>query len=339
MAEDHTGSPAADDVSSESSSPGAVPAKSGRIRRKDCTREEWIRHRKLRKKIASAKWYAKKKKSIIQEENNLRRQLEEEYQERRRGFIWSDTERAYWRAVVDHHYRGYPVRPQDLPIEDWIRLSDVTEQGLTRMIHESPWRMQWNDEKCKCFRQMCMRELLECYRNTERPSEQGWSAITARAQSRTIRTSWWDKVSGGWWPFMCTAVGLVFIHLASIGEESRWSDFCAALKQVYTTTQTTRVSHTDTMDPPETIHDPTPTPMRNEYLDHPILHEWIAFWMEQTIPSASIEEVLFETELAPDQVSTPTLLDYLEFFDDTPSNDTLGITGYDQGHWNEEQEA
>lgn len=101
-----------------------------RLRKSETPTEVWQAHRKLRKKVASAKWYAKKKKREIREQNELRQKLEAEYQATRPTYLWTPRERAYWAAALHHHVRGYPVRPDDVEPETWCGWVDEVERRL-----------------------------------------------------------------------------------------------------------------------------------------------------------------------------------------------------------------
>lgn len=149
------------------------------MRRDQVTAEVWIAHRKLRKKVASAKWYAQKKKREIKEERQLRHQLETAYQARleREATERAQHERlqrAYRRAVLDHIYRGYPVRPDCIDPEIWSQWSDVVETHLERAQRESNqlWNhVPWDDLTfLRTLRQMGMRELRSHYRSGCTPS-------------------------------------------------------------------------------------------------------------------------------------------------------------------------
>lgn len=63
-----------------------------RLKKSETYPDVWQVHRKLRKKIALAKWYAKKKKREIREEHIHRQQLEDQLQAEaaQRTYHWTD---------------------------------------------------------------------------------------------------------------------------------------------------------------------------------------------------------------------------------------------------------
>lgn len=140
-----------------------------RLKKSETTPEAWQAHRKLRKKIASAKWYAKKKDREIREQHEHRRKLEAEYQAREAAKahrIWPDpVQRAYWRCVVEHHVHGYPPRPDSVPDpREWLRRVDAVEariQATRDALRGVEWAryVPWNDDRgfVKILRQLGMR--------------------------------------------------------------------------------------------------------------------------------------------------------------------------------------
>lgn len=124
-----------------------------RVRKSECTPAEWTIHRKYRKKIASAKWYAKKKDierlSISQIRLRLRTQALN---------TWCFTERMdpiqriEWRCIAARVFHGWPSRPDHVSQWSWCEYMDRT------MAYEDP---EWPPSVQGLFRQMCMRELSE----------------------------------------------------------------------------------------------------------------------------------------------------------------------------------
>lgn len=121
----------------------------------------WVRHRKLCKKRASAKWYAKKKQREIEEQNTHRQQLEHEYQ--LRTFyqpVFTPQERAYHRVVLAHLRFGYPPRPDSVPVSCWDAWKDYTEEGIELTRHTFPhWR--WSEAILSTMRRLGVREWYE----------------------------------------------------------------------------------------------------------------------------------------------------------------------------------
>lgn len=142
---------------------------SRRLRKSETLPEVWQAHRKLRKKIASAKWYAQKKQREIDEENRIRRQLEAKLQEeaeKRRHFVWFDpVQRAVWYGVMAHHSLGYPVRPTDADPLLWRGYIERIEQDIEDLREQAeavhPTWGAWMRLTFvrKIFRQLAIREL------------------------------------------------------------------------------------------------------------------------------------------------------------------------------------
>ena len=132
------------------------------------TREEWIRHRKLRKKIASAKWYAHKKQRELSEQKADRQRLEELITRRQQAYAWPNpTHRAEWYAVVAHLCLGYPVRPSGTDAEQWRRWVERVERELVdltdsvRGLHPV-WDVYMTHTFVrKIFRQLAIRECQQ----------------------------------------------------------------------------------------------------------------------------------------------------------------------------------
>lgn len=146
-----------------------APISTTRLKKSQTSPEVWLAHRKLCKKIASAKWYAKKKKREIQEEHAHRKQLEAAYQQKKATvpYLWTDAlNRAYWRCVVEHHVRGYPVRPPNADPYEWCHQVDLVEsaiQATRERLRGVKWaqHVPWDDDLgfVKILRQLGWRQL------------------------------------------------------------------------------------------------------------------------------------------------------------------------------------
>lgn len=184
-----------------------------RLRKAETPADVWLAHRKLRKKIASAKWYAKKKKREIREQNQRRKELEAEYQAKQAALPWiwtSPLQRAYWRCVVEHHVRGYPPRPTDMDPHTWLRdWVDVVEDRIrtTRQeLQDVEWAryVPWDDHMgfTKVLRQLGIRSLRTtgmdwvtgiegvwlagCIRFAGGDTVRGWDMARAVFHTRTV---------------------------------------------------------------------------------------------------------------------------------------------------------
>jgi hypothetical protein len=140
--------------------------------------QEWIVHRKLRKKIASAKWYAKKKEREIVEQQIHRTEIQSKLDRARENqshLIWPDpVRRAEWLAVTAHLCLGYPVRPESVCPLLWRSFVERIEYDMGRLREEvgavHAALAVWMSETfvLKIFRQLAIREcraLLDTHTN------------------------------------------------------------------------------------------------------------------------------------------------------------------------------
>lgn len=124
-----------------------------RVRKSECTPAEWTIHRKYRKKIASAKWYAKKKDIERLDLAHIRLRLQTQARN-----TWCFTERMEpaqrieWRCIASRVFHKWPSRPDHVTPWSWCVYIDRT------MAYEDP---TWPSSIQRLFRQMCMRELSE----------------------------------------------------------------------------------------------------------------------------------------------------------------------------------
>lgn len=127
--------------------------------------EEWIRHRKLRKKIASAKWYAHKKQREIDDQREHRKRLATELLVPLSAYTWDERSRAEWFGVVAHHSWGYPSRRDDENPIQWRRWVEEVERDIVRLTEgaadvDGTWGLRMHDTFVrKIFRQLAIREL------------------------------------------------------------------------------------------------------------------------------------------------------------------------------------
>ena len=251
-----------------------------RMKRKEVSAEVWIAHRKERKKIASAKWYAAKKKAEIKEQNRKRRELEEELQAKKKTYLWTHEERASWRCALDHVLRGWPCRPPHVKATTWCRLMDITQECVDRMYID--WSKRPDEQLC-LVRQMCMRELMQSYprEGGEEESTDEWLAkIRERIHRRSSgeahhstdsisSQSAWERVAStlteGWFPFVCTGVGLLFLQLATLGQLRHWPGLVRHMAAYEATSNTTTVQQRG--DSPPHTNPPNQNPMQNPCLN------------------------------------------------------------------------
>ena len=238
-----------------------------RVRRKNVTEEEWIAHRKYRKKIASAKWYATKKEEEIKEENQLRKQLYKSIlAPRATQRLWTETQHAEYQAVIAFHKLGYPSRPDDVCALQWKAWLDSIENGMKSVQESCTWKnVPWNEYKFqKAWRQLCMRESLDSWRShnssTRSHNNSCWSRVQAWLQSH------------GCVPAMCSEVGVVFVELFLQNRVSEFEKICRVIQNVLMTSNTQ--DQTQECPAPH-IKPPTQNPNKKLYLENAILQKWI----------------------------------------------------------------
>lgn len=258
---------------------------------------EWIQHRKLRKKIASAKWYAKKKKAEIHEENELRARLAETLLPPPDAPVWTDrTVFAHWHASLDHHLRGYPMRPTEVPvvewvhgtrcIEDWLerRLRRVGERGCDASVH-IPWDCTTFG---RCWRALAVGEWMQAWR--QRRDHQGWLGWTLSVVGAAF-VAWQLRHR-----HRTDAVGQ---DGCPIGGGVSWAQVARAITQVATIS-----SMVDQIQPPPPPHSspPNQNPTRNTVRNDPLssIGTWweLVRWMNTALfdPLAAHLQYLREQE-------------------------------------------
>ena len=190
----------------------------------DTDPDVWMAHRKERKKIASARWYAKKKRREIQEECKLRQTLEMQYQAKLSNqpnyVFWRNAEdRWHWQSLLDHAVRGYPVRPNTVPPEQWCTWTRTVEDQLqyTRAhLRGAVWQgVPWDDRFfTKILRQLGIRELRSSHPRDPRhhhsePTTQQQSKNSSHPPSPLWTCGPWGALFAGlvrrgwplaWWP-------------------------------------------------------------------------------------------------------------------------------------------
>ena len=118
-------------------------SRSRRLRKHLTDPEVWVSHRKLCKKRASAKWYAKKKDREIKEQRAKRKSLESTLVPPTQ--LWSVDQRAYHRVFFAWYYFGYPAYDYSVPVSVWDYRKDTTEAALEHLdtylpvLHNYGW--------------------------------------------------------------------------------------------------------------------------------------------------------------------------------------------------------
>lgn len=185
------------------------------MKRSSVSPSEWIRHRKLRKKIASAKWYAHKKAREIQEQREKRCELDQQRRDAQRQaqfLVWPDpTQRNEWFAVVAHHARGFPVRPPGCDATQWRTWCERVEHEIDDLRRDTAhvWPdlpYDWLREHWirKILRQLGIREILErhrCGHTTFDAIQPPLRCVHPHTQGRLWSTSVWN------WLWLLTHLG------------------------------------------------------------------------------------------------------------------------------------
>lgn len=241
-----------------------------RLKKKDTPSEVWIAHRKLRKKIASAKWYAKKRHTELQEQAEFRKKCEAQFQEKKKQRIWSEEQFFEWRCVTSHMVHGWPARPCNsndtiVTAQDWCRLMDLCSTLMGRMnsilLNEAgaTTPVLWYPAKLHLARRLIMTELLFWWKQrTERlgiPQDDSHAMdhfITLLTSGNRIldptddddhasssSSSWFRRavvLTQGALPVSSSVWGLLFLQLWQLGKvASQWSTIITHAMNVHKT--------------------------------------------------------------------------------------------------------
>lgn len=279
-----------------------------RVRRSDVTPEDWLTHRKLRKKIASAKWYAKKKQTEIEEEHRVRAELAEKLLPKPEDPIWKDPDvYAHWHASLDYECRGFPLRPSKCPVQDWIRGTHYIQDWLVRILPLSGDRgcdgthIPWNSARFgRVWRRVAMGEWMESLRTPGR-TFLGWTV---------------------------SVVGAAFVawQLQQAHLSFEWREVARAIHHVVTTNTMNVQTHPIPV-PHNSPPNQNPTKKEDRTIDHPMshTHTWAEFrcWM-----NTNLFDPCWTTEWNDEgQLSLTTEFDSTECEDD---EDTLWMDEYMQ---------
>lgn len=232
-----TGGTRSDDLPDPSQEPGAIPEgdavegptqvkiKPKRLRKKETAPDVWKAHRKLRKKLASAKWYAKKKKVIVAQKEALQKQLEEAHRERQRKRLWTPEQYMYWRCATEHALHDFPVRPESIPPDEWLYMIDMTYAAMARM-HEVHTEVSWHTrERKRALKHLALRELLKERSMKRMPS------VPSSCQTVTKKDVSWKKWTMGAFPSICSTLGWIFTGMFTAGiQATHWPWFCRSLE-------------------------------------------------------------------------------------------------------------
>ena len=299
------------------------------MKKKETTPDVWITHRKLRKKIASARWYAKKKKMELHVQRQRRIALEQQWKNQMQQAIWSSEQFAEWRCVCAHMFHGWPACPITIGAVDWCRLMDLAEMSIQRMGENTT--KNWSKRKMKLCRHLVLKELCEWYRDHacdvdsvhSRMKDRNWSNShrvnsSSSSSSSSSSVSSASRLCGGWFPFLCTDVGMVFLQLAVLGQVHRWPDVCRLMYQVaVAANDSNRIHDVHTMMGDKQRHTKTPihNPMHNPCLNDPILEQLIELMFEMEQDMEETQQQSGEpTTFSSNSSTSSSLLDSLDSF-------------------------
>lgn len=221
--------------------PTTTAPKRKRLRRKDLSPEQWIAHKKLRKKIASAKWYANKQAVIVaKRERRLakrkdmldrRNPLSDKYQP-------NEYERLDVQCRMEHNLNGWPMRNPAIEPAQWLQILELAKECVDRMKLDPVYEAS----KLRLCKHLCVEELknefLRWNESIEHVRNRCITPATAPdSSSSSVSERAWHALTGGWFPWACTWLGFIFVGLKLRGEEHRWPDLKS---YIYLLTQTKR---------------------------------------------------------------------------------------------------
>lgn len=164
-----------------------------RLKKKDTPPEVWIAHRKLRKKIASAKWYAKKRKAELAEQDQFRAECELRLQQRKAERIWSPHMFNEWRCVTSYMFHGFPMKPKYIATSQWCEMMDIVQQRMSMMEEHGiqtsdhvSYTVLWNNTKKQLCQKMALRELWEWYVHLHASCQITWHSYMAAVQNGEV---------------------------------------------------------------------------------------------------------------------------------------------------------
>ena len=208
-------------------------AKPKRLRKKETPLDVWKAHRKLRKKIASAKWYAKKKKVIVAHQQALQNELEAAHRERQRRRLWTTEQYMYWRCATEHALHDFPVRPNHIPPGDWLQMIDLTYAAMARMVDAHQDTSWYTKERKKVLKHLAIRELLQ-----ERQMQSA-AMVVPDGRKKTPQPTTkglWSRWTFGVVPSVCSTLGWILSGMVAAGiHATHWSWFSTALHTRFVT--------------------------------------------------------------------------------------------------------
>lgn len=196
------------------------------LRRKDVDEATWIKHKKLCKKRASAKWYLKKRQRELEAlyEEEQKRKTEEAHLRNGDHPLWTPLQKMEWQCALEHKV-GWPARPDTIPPEHWLTLVAIARASLDHMMQHE-WQETPDPERQKALcRGLLMAELRKTYflldgdiealknRVTSPPVLQPQTQLDAVAEPPQSRS---------WFPIFGSALGLAFVRLVMNAQTELW---------------------------------------------------------------------------------------------------------------------
>ena len=137
-----------------------------RMRKKDTPPEVWIAHKKARKKVASAKWYARVQSVRVTKREEVKQKIAQQYLQEKKQREESRLDRTADQDLFEcrwkHHVDKWPPRPPDISAADWVALMKLTEQSQEHIMTIPV--MNKHPDRIQTFRRICMEELEQTFR-------------------------------------------------------------------------------------------------------------------------------------------------------------------------------
>jgi hypothetical protein len=207
------------------------------MRRKDVDEATWIKHKKLCKKRASAKWYLKRRQAELEEKDKEDKQKRQEESYIRNGNHpeWSTVQRQEWQCALEHRV-GWPPRPDHIPPDHWLRLVALARRSLERVLQHE-WASSDDPQKHEGLcRGLILTELRRAYEEANGDIVQietkchisSDSTPTNRPPSDPPLLEPLPPPPVGWdfrpnaMPFVASAVGLLFVRVVMSGQRKNW---------------------------------------------------------------------------------------------------------------------
>jgi hypothetical protein len=202
------------------------------MRRKDVDEATWIKHKKLCKKRASAKWYLKRRQAELEqkEKEEHERRQQEAYVRNGNHPDWTPLQRDEWQCALEHRI-GWPARPNHIPPNHWLRLVALARRSLDRVLQHE-WAASSDPQQHeKICRGLILTELRRAYEKAEGNIElvEGQTTCAPPTEDpRPIHELPSSPPPVGWdfrpnvLPFVASAVGLLFVRVVMAGQRHAW---------------------------------------------------------------------------------------------------------------------